>query len=79
MGDAGWSPPVALVGAVLLEEGQRKPEPEGSLLLEGLDWSRDRVAYASLGDSSPSEGEAGGGRWRNWLRGDAGERGGGGV
>lgn len=53
-------------------EGQRKPEPDRSLLSEGLDCSLESVAYAPLGDSSFNEGDAGG-RSRNWLLGDAGE------
>ena len=72
-----WLAPLVELGVGL--EGQRNPELGRSLLTEGLDCSLERVAYAPLGDSSRSEGDAGGGRSRRCLRGDVGDRDGAGV
>lgn len=61
-----------MVAASGVADGQRNPEPERSLLTEGLLCSLESVAYAPPGESSMKEGEDGVGS-RKRVLGEAGD------
>lgn len=63
---------LSAVAASGVDDGQRNPEPERSLLTEGLFWSLESVAYAPPGESSMKEGEDGVGS-RKRVLGEAGD------